>query len=131
MTNCLFYAMFFCLFLNLSFGTLRYSQINRVFLSIYKGMLEASVVTIDGDGEPVFPYYDRRLIKDYVEDYLEENVSKYTKDYDVKFYLWEKERDNLCHLQCSKIRIILTAKVNHFIDYKKEQVFVLRSSDEL
>lgn len=132
MTNCLFYAMFFTLFLNLSFGSLRYSQINRSFMSIYKGMLEACLITINNSGEPIFPYFNETQIDDYVVNYLDRNISKYSRDYDVNTkYLVKDSPNNICTSKCTVIEISLNAKINAFLDYQKDQTFIVRSEDEV
>ena len=96
MTNCIFYSLFFALFLNLSFGSLRISQVNRVFMSIYKGMIEASVVTINDQGEPIIPYYSQTTLNSYVDDYLKTNISKYVKEYTLNTLYLEDNLYNVC-----------------------------------
>ena len=130
MTNCLFYSFFFVLFLNLSFGSLRLSQVNRAFMSIYKGMLEASVLTIDDDGEPVVPYYDKNTFDNYVDDYLRDKISKYTKDYTVTTSYYADSSDTVCEDVCRKVSINLNAKINTFYKYDKTQTFLVRSSED-
>ena len=83
MTLCLFSTFFFVLFLNLSMGSLRLTQLNRTFMNSYKGMYEACVVTVGNDGEPIKPYFEQNLLESYVADYLEPNISKYVTDYDL------------------------------------------------
>lgn len=129
MTNCIFYTLFFALFLNLSFGSLRFSQINRVFMSIYKGMLEASVLTIADDGEPVVPYYNKETVSRYIDNYLEENISKYTKEYTVNTKYYEDDLYTVCESSCRKLSITLKAKINLFYDYERTQTFAVRSAD--
>ena len=132
MTNCLFYTMFFVLFLNLSFGSLRYSQINRNFMSIYKGMLEACLITINASGEPIFPYFDKEQVNEYVVNYLDKNISRYSRNYSVKTtYLVRNSDTMVCSSKCSVVKISLNAKINAFIDYSKEQTFVVRSEEEV
>ena len=129
MTNCIFYTLFFALFLNLSFGSLRYSQVNRVFMSVYKGMLEASVLTISESGEPVIPYYNQPTLENYIDNYLKENISKYTTKYTVKTAYFEKNSQDICTNYCRSVSINLNAKINLFYDYNKTQTFVVRSAD--
>lgn len=132
MTNCLFYTMFFTLFLNLSFGSLRYSQINRNFMSIYKGMLEACLITVNTSGEPIFPYFDKTQINDYVVNYLDKNISRYSRDYEVKTTYLVKNLDTMiCSNKCTVLKISLKARINAFLDYEKDQTFVVRSEEEL
>ena len=131
MTNCLFYTLFFALFLNVSFGSLRYSQINRSFMSVYKGMLEASVVTIDKHGEPTIPYYDENKVVEYSNNYLSKNIAKYTKDYSIDITFFDKESGYLCNESCEKVKINLKAKINFFYTYDKSQIFIIKSGDEV
>ena len=56
------------LFLNFTFGTTRYSQINRAFLSAYKGDFEASIITVDKQGNPTFPYYNKSILRNYMKE---------------------------------------------------------------
>ena len=130
MTNCIFYTLFFALFLNLSFGSLRMSQVNRAFMSIYKGMLEASVLTIDDNGEPVVPYYNQEALSTYVEDYLEKNISKYTTNYAVDVDYFDHLYFYYCQSECRKVNINLRATINVFYKYDKTQTFVVRSAED-
>lgn len=129
MLNCLFYSMFFLLFLNVSFGSLRMSQINRAFMSIYKGDFEASVITVDKNGEPTIPYYSQPTLRKYVADHLENQVRRYTTNYvlDLTFY---KDTSNT---PCSeteiarKVKLSLKANVNYLFKYEKEKNFLIKS----
>ena len=131
MTNCIFYSLFFVLFLNVSFGSLRYSQVNRVFMSIYKGMVEATVITITDTGEPLVPYYKKEKMEIYIDEYLKENLSRYTTDYSVSTNYYMPATNAVCSDICRKVSINLKAKINVFYEYDKTQTFVVRSGDEL
>ena len=130
MTNCIFYTLFFILFLSTSMGSLRFSQINRTFMSIYKGMLEASVLTIDENGEPVIPYYSKEAIETYVDDYLETNIKRYSKDYKVQTVFVDKD-EGYCTDFCREVSIKLTAKINFLYKYEKTQTFLVVGRDEI
>lgn len=130
MTNCIFYSLFFALFLNLSFGSLRISQVNRVFMSIYKGMIEASVVTINDQGEPIMPYYSQTTLNSYVDDYLKTNISKYVKDYTLNTKYLEDSLYNVCDENCRVVSINLKAKINVFYEYDRTQTFAIRSAED-
>ena len=129
MTNCLFYSLFFALFLNISFGSLRISQVNRVFMSIYKGMLEASILTISNKGEPIYPYFNEERLEAYVDDYLKENISRYTTRYSVSTQLLMSNGD-YCDSICRKVEITLSAKIYTFYHYNKTQTFVIGSASQ-
>ena len=131
MTNCLFYVVFFTLFLNVSFGSLRYSQINRSFMSVYKGMLEASVSSVDIHGNPTIPYYDADKVVEYSNNYLSKNIARYSTDYSIDITYFNKETGLLCEQGCRKVKINLKAKINYLYTYDKSQIFVVKSGDEL
>lgn len=131
MTNCIFYSLFFIVFLNGSFGSLRYSQINRAFMSIYKGMLEASIITINDDGEPMIPYFNKETINYYVDSYLENNIKKYAKNYTLNIEYLDKFTDDFCTENCRKIKLNLHTRINTFFTYDKDQSFVIKSYEEL
>lgn len=128
MTNCIFYALFFSLFLNFGFGSLRFSQINRTFLSIFKGMVEASVYTVDTSGESTVPYYNKNKLEGYVDDFLKHNIEKYTKNYTVDLkYLDSTQASD----ESRVVSINLKAKINVFFDYDKTLTFSVMSKENL
>lgn len=131
MTNCIFYSLFFVLFLNVSFGSLRFSQINRTFMNMYKGMLEASVITVDANGESCLPYYDIERVNSYLNNYLNKNIAKFTKGYTISTTLTNRNSTDLCYSNCSSLNVRLTAKINQFYKYDKVQVFTVYSEDEV
>ena len=67
MVEHLFFTIIFIISLNFSLGALRFSKINRTFLSMYRGIFEASVVTINDLGEPIYPYFDENVLNHYVD----------------------------------------------------------------
>lgn len=123
--------MFFALFLNLSFTSLRFSQINRCFMSIYKGLLEASLITINSRGEPTFPYFDKTRINNYIVNYLDNNLSKYSTDYEIKTKYLNRDSSTICLSNCKEVKISIKAKINYLFTYEKAQSFVVRSAEEL
>ena len=128
MLNCLFYTIFFSLFINLSFGSLRMSQINRAFMSSFKGVYEASVVTVGKTGEPIYPYYDRTVFTKCVQTFIEENVSKYTTDYELKitFYLQDGITESNINNYARSAKVTLNAKINYLFNYSKTQQFTIK-----
>jgi len=131
MTNCIFYCLFFALFLNISMGSLKYSQIHRTFMSIYKGMFESCVITVDNNGDPITPYFDSAQIKFLVDNYLKDNLSKYSKDYSVSYKFLSSNNSLLCKKNCRRIKITLTAKINSFYKYDNSQTFAVADGDVL
>ena len=131
MMNCIFYTLFFALFLNISMGSLKYSQIHRTFMSIYKGMLEACAITVDPNGEPVTPYFNMEKMDYYIDDYFKTNLSKYAKNYTVTYSYIGGTNTFICKSECRTILINLKAKINMFYDYDKSESFTIRDGDAL
>lgn len=128
MLNCLFYTLFFSLFVNLSFGSLRMSQINRAFMSSFKGVYESSVVTVGGTGEPIYPYYDKTIFKKCVQTFIEQNVAKYTTDYELKITFYLQDGITECRISdyARSAKVSLDAKVNYLFNYSKTQQFTIK-----
>ncbi len=93
-------------------------------------MLEASVLTIDENGEPVVPYYSQDAIRTYVKDYLENNIKKYTKEFTVETAFIDNEQ-GYCVDFCREVSIKLTAKINFLYNYEKTQTFLVVGRDDL
>ena len=134
MTLCLFSTFFFVLFLNLSMGSLRLTQLNRTFMNSYKGMYEACVVTVGDDGEPIKPYFEQNLLKSYVADYLEPNISKYVTDYDLDLQFFYNKEDigpAILVRRPRTIKLSLKAKINYLYSYSKSKSFSIKERTEL
>lgn len=131
MINCIFYTLFFSLFLNISIGSLKYSQIHRTFMSIYKGMFEACTITVNESGEPITPIYNMQKMKSYIDNYFKVNLKKYTNNYKVTYNYIGGTNTFICRSNCRTIEISLNAKINLFFDYQKSEVFTIQDGDSL
>lgn len=89
------------------------------------------MITVGSNGEPVVPYYDKNILKEYVNDYLDKNISKYTNNYEITYTFFNKGNDLLCFSNCQKVGITLKAQINYFYNYEKTQCFSIMSRDEL
>ena len=109
------------------------SQVNRTFLSMYKGMLEASVVTIDDNGEPIYPYYEKGYIRSYVSSYLTTNISKYTKSYTLTLTFYNDDGVTVStstdKSRCVKFN--LKANINYLFKYDKTQTYSIKSKENI
>ena len=132
MSNCIFYTLFFILFLNVSFGSLKYSQVHRTYMAAYRGMYEACAVTVNTNGEPIVPYFNGTKMKSYLDNYFKENLSKYVKDYTVTTRYYSSSSSMiLCRKNCRNVRVQLTAKINSFYTYTNSQIFTIANGDTL
>lgn len=93
-------------------------------------MLEASVLTIDENGEPVVPYYSKDEVGSYVSTYLEKNIDKYSKSYFVETSFHGNDGE-FCTDYCREVSIRLYAKINRLFTYDKTQTFLVAGKDEI
>lgn len=129
MGNICFYAMFFVIFLQFTFGAIKFSGVNRTFLSMYKGVFEVSLITIDDDGEPVYPYYGDEILKENVDSYLKANLTKYTKNYETNIRYLNLDNDGVClEDRCSRVEVNLKADINMFFKYDKSLEYTVKEA---
>ena len=130
MTNCIFYSLFFVLFLNVSIGSLKFSQVHRTFMSLYKGMFEACSVTVGTNGEPVMPYYNMIEMRSYLDGYFKDNLDRYVKNYSYTYRFLTPDNTR-CTNQCQKVEIKLTANINFLYKYDRTETFTIVDGDTL
>ena len=128
MENIIFFSLIFSLFINFTWGAINFSGVNRTFLSMYKGVLESSVAYIDSRGNLVEPYFEKEILHDYVESYLEENLTRYVTHYEASIYYFNKEDETLCTSEyCTSVKISLECEINYFFHYAKARNFYVNS----
>ena len=133
MLNCIFYSLFCALFLDLSFGSLRYSQINRAFMSSYRGMFEACVVTVGDDGNPIYPYFSQPRLASYISKFIGEKVNRYATNYtlDVVFYLQDGTTKCTSTDLARNVKISLDASINFLFNYSSQKSFSISDRSSL
>lgn len=117
----------------MSVGSLKISQINRAFLCSYKGLYEASVVTVDNNGEPIYPYFSKNILKEYIEDYLSTSIKRYTKNFEIgyKFYLQDGQTECGEKDYARNIKISINANINYLFTYNKTQSISIKDKNNL
>ena len=126
MGNIAFYALIFTLFLQFAFGAIDYSGVNRTFLNIYRGVIEASLITVGDDGEPTYPYFDEIALKENLYTYLDENITRYVTHYTTGIYYFDLEDELMCTSHhCSGVKITLNADINYFFHYENAKSYVV------
>lgn len=127
MGNMAFYAMLLVIFMQFTFGAVRFSGVNRTFLSMYRGVFESSLITVGEDGEPIYPYFSESILKAHIDDYLKENVTHYVKNYLVDINFLDMESNGVClEDHCSKVKVTLNADINLFFTYSKSLEFKVK-----
>lgn len=131
MGNLVFYAMFFVIFLQFTFGAIKYSGVNRTFLSMYRGVFEVSLITVGEDGEPIYPYFGEEILKNNINTYLENNLAKYSIYYTTDIVFLDYKTDGLCLDEyCSKVKVNLSADINYFFKYSNSLVFTVKEGSQ-
>lgn len=126
MGNIAFYALIFTLFLQFAFGAIDYSGVNRTFLNLYRGVIEASLITVGEDGEPTYPYFDEVTLKENLYSYLDENITRYVTHYTTGIYYFDLEDELMCTSHhCSGVKITLKADINYFFHYENAKSYVV------
>ena len=128
MEHLIFFSLFFTLFLNFTFGAMRFSGVNRTFLSMYKGVLESSIAYVDEDGNAISPYFIKDTLVDYVDHYLEDNLTHYVTHYEASVYFFNEEDDTICTSEyCQAVKISLECEINYLFHYSKARNFYINS----
>lgn len=120
MTNLIFFLLILSLFANFSLGSIRYFGLNRSFVLMYKGVLEASCLKVDENGEPCVPYFSKNLLENNVETYLNNNIKRYVDSYTVAFLYFNKDDSTICTSKyCRAVKISIRADINALFHYEK------------
>lgn len=113
-------------------GSIRFSEVNRTFLSLYRGVFEASTITVDENGSPIEPYYDKDLVNYYLVNYFKNTLSKYVTDYQVKIYYFDRDTGlEIFDEKCRDVNVTLKAKINYFFTYEKSENYSIIQRGEL
>lgn len=132
MSNCIFYSLVFALFITFTSGAIDFSRVNRTFMSIYRGIFEASTISVDQNGEPIKPYFDEETLTLYLHQYLSKNLGNYCTDYKIKLYFFNRDDDSICiNNMCRDVEVTLNAKINYLFEYNKTQRFSVYTRGEL
>ena len=124
MTNMIFYVLLLALATTFSSGAMRYSGVNRTFLLLQRAIMEYSVITVD---ETSKPYYDQELLTRGVNEYFENNLTRYIKHYKTGIYFMNDDESFCLNNHCQIVKISLQASINTFFDYDKAMVFTISS----
>lgn len=130
MENLIFFSIIFATIINFTMGAISFSGVNRTFLSMYRGLLEASTVLVDADGKPIKPYFSKTKLKEYVTNYFEKELTRYVTHYEASIFYYYKDDTNICtSLECRAVKISLDCEINYFFHYSKARDFYIKSKD--
>lgn len=102
-------------------------------MTSYKGMFEASVITVDEKGEPIYPYYSQPALRKYISEYLEPNIKRYTTNYTLSVTFYLDDGISQCgeedYARC--VKLSLSAHINYLFEYNKTQNFAIKDTTVL
>ena len=70
-------------------------------------------------------------LKNYVDDYFEQNLTRYTTNYTVSMRYLSKRNMVICRSNCRRLKLTLTAKINAFYSYSNSQIFTIKDGGDL
>lgn len=126
MENLIFFSLIFALFINFGVGAINFSGVNRTFMSIYRGLIEASIAYIDEEGEPIDPYFKKDILETYLTNYFQENLTRYVTHYTASIYYFNYEDETVCTSKyCQAVKVSLDCQINFMFHYSKARIFYL------
>ncbi len=131
MVEMIYYVIMFSFFLNFSFGCIEYSNINRAFSLMYRGLFETALATIDERGNPG-AHFNEEKIEEYIPLYIGANMPKYVTSYTINYYYFDEETGLVCTSHfCKALKISIKAHINYFFDYEKAMNFYVKEGKGL
>ncbi len=101
--------------------------IARTFLSLSPSVIEMGIVNLEDPNNEA--YYDKVLLKKYVKDYLNANLTPYTKSYLISFYYFDLESLNVCLNYCQGVQISLAVDLTPFPKFLRSYNYMIKRSD--
>ena len=127
-----FFAIIFGTMINFTMGAIRFSSINRTLSLMYKGLLEASTSYVDSNGFYRSPYFDKDKLKNYVINYMDENLKSQVDHYTVSIYYFDRGDETMClDEHCESVRITLKADINYLFHFEKAKEYHIVASNNL
>lgn len=127
----IFFSLIFATMINFTMGAIGYSGVNRTFLTMYRGLLESSVVVVDEHDVIVEPYFKKDVLEKYVANYFEENLTRYVTHYKASIYYINEEDESICTSRyCQAVKISLECDINYLFHYKKGKIYYINQNYE-
>lgn len=128
------YSILFTIAATFMTGSLKYSAVNRSFMLLHRGPLEAAITDRDWQGYYLKqgPRFDSFKAHGIVISYLEDNILKYTTECYVTFDDYDdaeltKESEGVRPIA---IRVSIKAKINYLYTYENSRVFIITQCPE-
>ena len=101
--------------------------INRTLINTPRQIFEYGTEIIDETGKPGI-YFSKTKVKEKYEEYLDDNIYRYVNNYHVDYLYYNPSKEaNTCDVyDCTAVRIIVTARIEPFSNYKNEMHYEIR-----
>lgn len=126
MTNCIFFVIISTFLMSYSYGSMCFFSIHRTFINLYRGVLESSILTLDKEGNPIYPYFDQDILEKNVSSYFSYSLPRFVKEYYVSYFYFNDENMAFCVSDyCSNVKISLKASINSFFTYENAKEYYI------
>ena len=96
----------------------------NAYYGLYKGVVESAVISYSAGANEIGPYFSKDLVKLTVDQYLEDNLKKYCRSYQVDYYY----KDYVRRLP-KALKIEITAQISDISTMHRVAVFVIQEQN--
>lgn len=96
----------------------------NAYYGLYKGVVESAVISYSAGAKEIGPYFSKDLVKLTVDQYLEDNLKKYCRSYQVDYYY----KDYVRRLP-KALKIEITAQISDISTMHRVAVFVIQEQN--
>ena len=106
--------------------TYTYVGLNRTITSSPKSVFENSIPLTSSELDTSL-YFDEEMVKNSYSKYLEKEVTKYVKEYEVNYYFYNTENGGVCEVKkCQGVEITFSCDILYFSHYKRVIFYEIR-----
>lgn len=122
------YSLLFASAINFTLGAMNYAAVHRTFMLMQRGVLEASVLYLDQEGDPIPPVYDEERLIASADAYLKSNLKRYVTAVEINYRFYDPSDDTVCFGNCRAVKISLGATINYMFRYEGARTFVIKEA---
>ena len=125
-----FISVLFSLIMICSFqNTYKITGLDRSIINSPKELFEVAIPLTVQDNMVL--YYDKELLKQKYQQYLDSVVYKYVSSYHVSYYFYNINDLGVCNIEdCQGVEITFKAPINSFYEYKNTMYYEIRRVDQ-
>lgn len=116
----IFFVFSLITFLFTSFTTsFKLQSINRTVIYMPVQLFETAIDIVNID-ENEYLYFNKIKLQNNLDDYLEENLTKYMKDYEYSLYYYNQSDESICTSdKCSAVEVMVTGHYAFNFSYSR------------